>query len=94
MFIMKKPFQSHVKSIQFIHLSDSPQGFSAMPPYCTLVTVVAERHRGVLLALVDVVGGARGWGVADRAGQALDPLEVLALGCIQFVVHRFVKLFS
>jgi hypothetical protein len=45
-----------------------------MPPYCTLVTVVAERHRGVLLALIDVVGGAWGRGVADATGQTLDPL--------------------
>ena len=54
-----------------------------------LVAVVAERHSGVLLALVDVVGGAWGRGVADATGQALDPLEVLSLGGIQFVVHRF-----
>ncbi len=53
------------------------------------MAVVAERHGGVLLALLDVVGGARGRGIADRAGQALDPLEVLALGCIQLVVHQF-----
>lgn len=44
------------------------------------MTVVAERHGGVLLALVDVVGATGGRGIADATGQALDPLEVLALG--------------
>ena len=53
-----------------------------------LVTVVAERHSGVLLALVDVVGGAWGRGIADATGQALDPQEVLAFGCVELIVHR------
>lgn len=51
------------------------------------MAVVAQGYSGVLLALVDVVSEAGRRGVADTAGQALDPCQMLAISGIQFVVH-------
>ena len=59
-----------------------------------LMAVVAERYRGVLLPLIDVVGATGGRGVADGAGQALDPGQMLALRCVEFIVHRAFNLLS
>jgi hypothetical protein len=56
MLITKYPFESHVKRIKLIHFSDSPEGFGSMPPHSSLMTIIAQGYRGVLLALVDVVG--------------------------------------
>ena len=58
------------------------------------MAVVAERYRGVLLPLIDVVGATGGRGVADGAGQALDPGQMLALRCVEFIVHRAFNLLS
>ena len=88
--IGQQALDGDVQSVELVYLADSPCPALPMPAHkATLVAVIAERHRGVLLALIDVVGRARRRCVTDAAGQALDPLEVFALGCVQLVVHRF-----
>jgi len=64
-----------------------------MPTHRPLMAVVTQGYRGVLLTLIDVVGCARWRAVADTAGQALDPLQVLTLSRCQLVVH-IVTLYS
>jgi len=56
MLITKYPFESHVERIKLIHFSDSPEGFSAMPPHSSLMTIIAQGYRRILLTLIDVVG--------------------------------------
>jgi hypothetical protein len=54
--ILYKPTDGDIEGVQLIHFSDSPEGFGAMPTHCSLVAVVAQGYRGVLLTLIDVVG--------------------------------------
>jgi hypothetical protein len=51
------------------------------------MTVLAERHNGVLTVLLDVVG-VRGWGcVTNATGELLDPSYMFSLLSCQFVIH-------
>lgn len=88
--IGQQALDGDVQGVELVHLADSPCPALPMPAHkATLVAVIAERYSSVLLALVDVVGRAGRRSVTDAAGQALDPCQMLALGCIEFVVHRF-----
>lgn len=51
------------------------------------MAVVAQGYAGVLAMLFNVVG-ATGWGsVANTTGQAFNPRQVFALGCIKLIIH-------
>jgi hypothetical protein len=55
--ILYEPADSDIKGIQLVHLADSPRPLLPVPAHHrALVAVVAQGYRGVLLALVDVVG--------------------------------------
>lgn len=51
------------------------------------MAVIAEGYAGVLAMLLNVVGRARGRGITDAAGQALDPPQMLALCSRELIIH-------
>jgi len=51
------------------------------------VAVFAKRNAGVLPMLLDVVGIAGPWRIADRARQRFDALKMLVLLEADLVVH-------
>ena len=87
--IGQQALDGDVQCVELVHLADSPCPLVSVPAHeAPLMAVVAKRHGGVLLALVDVVGGARWRGIADTAGQTLNPCQMLTLRCVKFIIHR------
>ena len=55
--ILYEPADGDIEGIQLTHLADSPRPLLPVPAHHrTLMAVIAQGYRGVLLTLIDVVG--------------------------------------